>query len=472
MLPVNPVGQGNSPYSGVSACAGNPLLISLQDLAEEGLLEPAEIALQLAAGRCDYPAALTARTTALRAAHARFSKQPKRYRAELESFREEAVTWLGDYALFMALRQAQAGRRWTEWPRDLARHEPRALERAARELEADVAYFEFEQFVFARQWKKLRAYCRERGIGLIGDAPIFIAHESADVWANARYFMLDRSGEPTHVAGVPPDYFSKTGQRWGNPLYRWDLLKRDGYGWWIERFRNLLRQFDVVRLDHFIGFSRFWQIPASEATAVKGRWVPGPGRALFEAAREALGEIPFIAEDLGEVTPEVRQLRDELGLPGMRVLQFAFGTDVQASDFLPHRYIRNAVAYTGTHDNDTFLGWFDDHGGRGTPRTARQAAQERRLAVQYFAGPSAKELHGPAHWEAIRVIYGSVADTAIIPMQDVLGLTSDARMNSPGRASGSWEWRLRGRELGPGVARQLRAYAETYGRAVRPERSE
>ena len=300
-------------------------------------------------------------------------------------------------------------------------------------------------------------------MGLIGDAPIFIAHESADVWASPRLFQLDARGEPTHVAGVPPDYFCKTGQRWGNPLYRWGHSRSTGHAWWVERFRTLLWHFDVVRLDHFIGFSRFWRIPAEHPTAEHGTWQPAPGPHLFTTVRSRLGRTPFIAEDLGEVTAEVRALRDAFGLPGMRILQFAFGNDTQASAFLPHCYVANSVAYTGTHDNDTFVGWFNDRGGRGGPRTTRQASQERRAAIAYLSGPGARQLHGEPHWEAVRALYASIANTAIVPLQDLLGLDNAARMNAPGSPDGNWEWRM-GAALPASLARKLHEFARTYGR--------
>ncbi len=467
MLPVNPAGEGNSPYSGASAFAGNPLLISLHDLVSDGLLSASDIAFRIRPGRADYASASAARTQALQKAFENHLRRPARLRRALERFRAETRSWLPDYALYMALRSAMPNKPWTKWPSGIARRRAADLQQARRELAQQVAYFELEQLLFRRQWQRLRSYARERGVGLIGDAPIFIAHESADVWSNPRFFTLDANGQPTHVAGVPPDYFSKTGQRWGNPLYRWKALAESGHRWWIERFGTLLEHFDVVRLDHFIGFSRCWAVPAEEKTAEHGAWRAGPGEALFDAVRRALGKTPFIAEDLGEVTAEVRRVRDAMGLPGMRVLQFAFGDDLQASDFLPHRYVRRSVVYTGTHDNDTFVGWFRDPGGKGRPRSRQQAAKERRAAVAYLAGPAARALPGEEHWEAIRAIYASVADTAILPMQDALGLGNEARMNMPGQARGNWEWRIGSRDASARLAARLRALAATYERLPR-----
>lgn len=454
-LPINPVGQGNSPYSGASAFAGEPTLISLEELVDEGLLEQRELPPPVSAPTVDHEAARSLRETALRQAFRRF--RPGR---EYERFERESAAWLDDHAMFDALRRAHPDVSWTKWPDELRRRDRAALARARKALAEDIAFAKFVQFVFAGQWARLRSYARSQHVQLIGDIPIFVSHESADVWANQGSFTLDDDGEPTHVAGVPPDYFSETGQRWGNPHYRWDEMAKDGYRWWIGRFKTLLERFDIVRLDHFIGFVRYWEIPASEETAVKGTYKEGPGAAFFEAARAALGSLPFIAEDLGSVTPPVIALRDRFELPGMRVFQFGFGTDVQAADFKPHRYPRNCVAYTGTHDNDTIVGWFDAPG----PRTAEQAAAERAAAIEYVAGPGAKALPGAPHLAILRALYASVADTVIAPLQDVLGLGSDARMNSPGLAEGNWAWRVPDGALTDDLARTLHAFAHTYER--------
>jgi 4-alpha-glucanotransferase len=460
MLPVNPVGDGNSPYSGVSAFAGNPWLISLVDLVERGLLSTGDLGAALPGVRADYGLAAAIRQPALRKAFAAHRRAPRPWAHALEQFRHDAAYWLPDYCLYMALRAANGGKPWPEWPSELRRREPRALGRARKELAEEIHFYEFEQLLFHQQWASLREHARDRGVGLIGDAPIFIAHESADVWSHAPLFLLDRRGHPTHVAGVPPDYFSKTGQLWGNPLYRWPAVEASDFSWWVERFRALLQQFDVVRLDHFIGFTRYWQVPASHSTAEHGQWRPAPGPALFATLERALGKTPFVAEDLGEVTPAARALRDAFGLPGMRVLQFAFGGDPQASEFLPHRYVPNSVAYTGTHDNDMLHGWFQEDG----PRSPRQASKERRAALRYLAGPAAAELAEPLHWAAIRSLYASVAHTVIIPLQDMLGLGNEARMNQPGSALGNWEWRVGRRETSAALARTLRSLCEVYER--------
>jgi 4-alpha-glucanotransferase len=463
MLPVNPVGPGFSPYSGVSAFAGSLLLISLRQLVDDGLLQADEIALQLEPARASYDAAAELRVALLRRAFSRFD--PQRYRAELDDFRERSAFWLPDYALFMALRQANQRAPWTDWAAELARHEPGALKIAALALADELAYFEFEQFLFDRQWRALRAYAASRGVGLIGDAPIFIAHDSADVWANQANFKLDANGQPTVVSGVPPDYFSQTGQRWGTPLYRWKQLARDGYEWWVERMRTTLARFDVIRLDHFIGFARSWQIPAREETAINGRWVRGPGDELFDAIKLELGELPFIAEDLGSVTPKVNALRKRLGMPGMRILQFAFNGAPGENAFLPHHYPRRSVAYTGTHDNDTTVGWYDDPGQPDGPRTPDAASHERAAARAYLYGGYASD--EPFHWAMIRALFASVADTAIVPLQDVLGLGAEARMNRPGVAEGNWTYRFAADQLTPALAARLRTLAEQYARLTK-----
>jgi 4-alpha-glucanotransferase len=453
-LPTNPIGTGNSPYSGASAFAGEPLTISLVDLVDEGLLEPREVPSSIATEQVDYEAAKHVRERALRLAFTRF-----RVGREYERFERDSVSWLDDYALFEALRRADP-RPWTQWPAAVAKRAPEALAAARTEHAREIAYAKFVQFVFAQQWARLRSYCRAQGIRLIGDIPIFVAHASADVWANQHYFTLDDDGQPTHVAGVPPDYFSESGQRWGNPHYRWKRLAADGYRWWIDRFKTLLERFDLVRIDHFIGFVRYWAIPAHEATAVNGRYLRGPRAALFEAARDALGGLPFIAEDLGAVTPAVRALRDQFELPGMRVFQFGFGDDVQAAEFRPHRYPPRSIAYTGTHDNDTIMGWFEQPG----PRTAEQAALERRAAIEYLAGPGATTLARAPHLEILRALYASASNVVIAPLQDVLGLSSEARMNTPGVAEGNWSWRVRSGALTSELAGELRALARIYER--------
>jgi len=378
-------------------------------------------------------------------------------------FCTEAAPWLEDFALYRALKGAHGEMHWTRWEPDIRDRAPEALARARAAFADEMAYVRFQQWRFATDWRALRAYAHQRGIGLIGDLPIFVAHDSADVWEHRELFRLDEAGEPTLVAGVPPDYFSATGQRWGNPLYRWKRLRATGYAWWIDRFRAALATFDVVRLDHFIAFQRYWEIPVAESTAVKGRWMKGPGAHFFRAVRDALGELPLIAEDLGAVTPAVRALRDRFSLPGIKILQFAFGTDPNARDFLPHNYPRRSVAYTGTHDNDTVVGWFHDPGS-GT-RSPAQTEIERRATLHYLgseADPS------EIHWKMIRAVMASVANVAIVPAQDLLGLGTEARMNRPGTQRGNWGWRLAAGALDARLAARLRELAVTYERLPPP----
>ena len=458
VLPLGPVGEGCSPYVARSAFAGNPLLISPERLAEDGLLEPGELAdAPGAGGRVDLAAAARWKERLLRAAWERFRRAAAP--APLEELREElrafaadpAHAWLGDWELFAALRDAHRGRSWVEWAAPLARRDPAALEEARRELLVETGYHRFVQFLFFRQWRRLRAAARARGIGILGDVPIYVSHDSADVWARPELFDLDAAGRPLHVAGVPPDYFSPTGQRWGNPLYRWERMAEDGYRWWIERLRANLELTDWVRLDHFRGIAAYWEVPASEPSAMRGRWMPGPGAALLDALREALGELPLVAEDLGVITPDVEALRDGAGLPGMRVLQFAFGDD--ESSHLPHRYVPRCVVYTGTHDNDTTLGWF-----------VAASPEERERVLDYVGGDGIEP-----HWDLARAAATSVAAWAVVPLQDVLGLGSEARMNTPGQAAGNWSWRARAQQLGGEEASRLRRLAQLTGRLPRRE---
>jgi 4-alpha-glucanotransferase len=464
MLPVGPPGYGESPYSAESTFAGNPLLVSLDDLAASGLVDPATLTPEAALrdDRVDYTPMAAHRSRVLRAAFETF--RSRRDRRGFGAFCEQNAAWLDELALFRALKRAHGGVQWTRWPEGVRRRTPAALDAARRELAHDVAFEKFVQYAFENQWQALRAYAAARGVGLIGDLPIFVAHDSADVWQNPDAFRLDEAGEPAVVAGCPPDYFSATGQRWGNPLYRWSRMKATGYAWWIERLRVTLRRFDAVRLDHFIGFQRYWAIPASEPTAIRGRWMKGPGADFFETVERAFGALPLIAEDLGETTPAVYALRDRFKLPGIRILQFAFGSDRAAPSFLPHNFPRRAVVYTGTHDNDTIVGWFHDQGGADSTRSAEQAAIERVAALCYL-GTSGQEIH----WDMIRAGLASVARLALFPLQDVLGLGSDARMNRPGKPEGNWTWRFEEDALSPAVGERLASLTTIYGRA--PERA-
>jgi 4-alpha-glucanotransferase len=461
MLPIGPPGYGESPYSSQSAFAGSPMLVSLEELADEGLLDRHALELEapLAPDRIDYHAMEAHRLKHLRAAFSVFQA-----RAEAEpAFREFCkanAAWLDDYALFRAIKLAHRGAvQWTRWEPGFRRRDPDVLNHARKEFAHSIAFEKFLQYEFDKQWQSLRAYATQRGVGLIGDIPIFVAHDSADVWQAPEGFFLGEDGEPTVIAGVPPDYFSATGQRWGNPLYRWKRMRKSGYGWWIERLKMTLSRFDAIRIDHFIGFQRYWRIPASEPTAVGGRWMKGPGAHFFRTVKKALGTLPLIAEDLGAVTPAVFALRDRFGLPGVKILQFAFGTDPYAYTFLPHNYPRRAVVYTGTHDNDTTAGWFHDKGGGWSTRSPEQTEVERQTTLRYL-GTRGEEIH----WEMIQAALASVANIAILPLQDVLGLGTEARMNRPGNATGNWVWRFKADMLTAAQADRLSLLTRTYER--------
>ena len=450
VLPLGPTGYGDSPYASFSAFAGNHYLIAPDLLAEQGWLRPDELDALPAfpAARVDYGHVLPIKMALLRHAHERFraSAAPAQ-RADLDAFLAANRAWLDDYALFMALKHAYRSVAWTDWEPDLVARRPPALAAARAARAADVQLHEFLQWTFFTQWAALRDYARERGLSVLGDVPIFVAHDSADVWAHPDLFALDAHGMPTVVAGVPPDYFSRTGQRWGNPLYRWEALTNSGYSWWIDRVRAALRTADVLRLDHFRGFYAYWEVPATSPTAAQGRWVRAPGAELFSAVFGALGNVPLIAEDLGKITPPVRRLRESLGLPGMKVLQFAFGSDAH-NPYLPHHYTHDVAVYTGTHDNDTTVGWFDTRGPR-----------ERDFILRYVNGDGHE-----IQWDLIRLALASVADTAIIPLQDALGLGNEARMNMPGTSGGNWAWRCTDEQLSAETSARLADLTATYGR--------
>jgi 4-alpha-glucanotransferase len=464
MLPVGPPGYGDSPYSAASAFAGSPLLIDLEALMEAGLLRPHEldVAEPFPEERVDFAGVRAFREDRLARAFAAFTRRrDPAALAEFEAFTAANHAWLEDWALYRALKRAHGDTAWTEWPRPLRDRDPEALAAASERYAEAVDLARFEQHVFAAQWRSLRAVCAARGVALIGDLPIFVAHDSADVWQRRDLFQLDAAGMPEVVAGVPPDYFSATGQRWGNPLYRWDRLRNEGYAWWIARIRSTLDRFDAVRLDHFIGFVRAYAIPASSPTAKVGSWQPGPGAELFEALHAALGPLPLIAEDLGVVTPAVTELRERFGFPGLRVLQFAFGNDPQAPTFLPESYPRETVVYTGTHDNDTTAGWFHDHGGSGSERSLEQITREQAAVLAYVGGDGTE-----IHWDLAAAAIASAANIAIIPAQDLLGLRSEARMNRPGTSGQSWGFRLRAGALDARVAERLRGLTRFHGRAA------
>jgi len=448
MLPLGPTGYGDSPYQCFSAFAGNPLLIEVPDGGES-----------FPAHTVDFGRVIPYKRPLIRNATAALEPDED-YRA----FVEAQSWWLEDYALFMALKAAHDGAAWTDWDVGAALRDPVALDGWRDRLADDIEHHRREQALFFRQFATLKGRCRAAGIRLMGDVPIYVAHDSADVWANPHEFLLDERGHPTVQAGVPPDYFSATGQLWGNPIYDWERMKAEGYSWWIRRMRSAFELFDLVRIDHFRGFEAYWEVPGDDHTAINGRWVEGPGAALFEAITKALGPLPIVAENLGVITPKVEALREQFGYPGMSILQFAFGTDSQANTFLPHSYPRERVVYTGTHDNDTTLGWWQSTGAGDSTRTADDVTKEKDYAMRYLAADGQE-----MHWTLIRAALASVADTALIPMQDWLGLGSEARMNLPGRQSGNWAFRFSWDQLTPELVARLRGLVDLYQRRPLPE---
>jgi 4-alpha-glucanotransferase len=462
MLPLGPTGYGDSPYAGYSAFAGNTLLISPEQLVVEGLLSKEDLVAASPASvtGVDFTQVHQSKTALLQKAYRQYRQSTDTgLRSAFEAFCERSKSWLDDYALFRALKDAHNGRAWSEWEPAQARSEPLALAGAREALGETIEAHKFFQFLFFKQWFELKTYCNERGIRIVGDIPIFVALDSADVWTNPDQFKLNRDGTPLVVAGVPPDYFSKTGQLWGNPLYNWDRMRADGFSWWIERVRATLQTVDIVRIDHFRGFVACWEIPGGDRTAERGHWVEAPGRELFAAIHETLGDLPIIAEDLGVITPEVERLRDDFGFPGMRILQFAFSSDTGNHD-LPHNYHKNVVVYTGTHDNETTVGWFRSVAGAGSTRDAGQIDRERNFCLKYL-NTDGREIH----WDFIRAAVASVANTAIAPLQDVLGLGPETRMNLPNSTSGNWAWRFGDGILTADLSRRLRDLSELYGRS-------
>ena len=450
VLPLGPLGYGNSPYSATSAFAGNPLLISLERLAERGWIEPAKISeLPRAVGPVDYESIFYRKMPLLAEAARNFvRKMGGSERARFEQFCEHNREWLDDFVLFDSLRAKFKLANWNEWPRELAHRDPDALAKVRTELAEDLQMRRALQFAFAEQWRALRQYCAQKSIRVAGDIAIFVNYDSADVWTHPELFRLDANLKPEVVSGVPPDFFSATGQRWGNPLYRWDVMKDRGYAWWVERLRAVTRQCDFIRLDHFRGFEQFWEIDASEPTAINGRWVDGPKDDLFASVGQALGGLPFFAEDLGYITPEVHALRKRLEIPGMAVLQFGFG-DKGAHIYLPQQLTPDTVIYTGTHDNDTTVGWW----------TNGVSSQERDHAEAYLG-----KAEDGIHWSFIRAAQSSVANLSVVPLQDVLGLGSEARMNTPSQHIGNWRWRYRPEMLTDTLAAKLALLSEITDR--------
>ncbi len=427
----------------------------------QGLLKQSDLAAvpKFAAERVDYGPAIELKDKLLQRAFENFKQTTDTgLRGEFEAFAQQAAAWLDDYALFRAMKGARNGAAWHKWERPMVERDHGALDAARTHLRDQIEAHKFWQFIFFKQWAALKAYANERRIEIVGDIPIFVAHDSADVWVNKHLFKLHEDGSPLVVAGVPPDYFSRTGQLWGNPLYDWERLRADGFRWWIERISALLHEFDILRIDHFRGFAASWEIPGGDTTAERGRWVEAPGRELFTAIKNALGELPIIAEDLGVITPDVEALRDDFGFPGMRILQFAFGGDPKNHD-LPHNYHQNLVAYTGTHDNDTTVGWFNSEAGTGSTRSAEQIERERAFCLKYL-NTKGREIH----WDFIRAVLASVANTAIVPLQDVLGCGQAARMNLPNSTAGNWAWRYTKHALTAKLSARLKDCSELYAR--------
>jgi 4-alpha-glucanotransferase len=450
VLPLGPTGYGDSPYQCFSAFAGNPYLVSPDLLLDDGLLVPDDLADTPAfpAGQVDYGAVIPWKLAVLDRAFERFKAEPPPGMAEeFARFIGQHNNWLPDYALFMSIKEMHGGAPWATWEAPLRNRQAKALQNARGEYGMQIERQMFRQFLFFRQWRALRTAANEKGITIIGDIPIFVAHDSAEVWARPDLFYINQKGNPTVVAGVPPDYFSETGQLWGNPLYRWEVHAKDGYAWWLERLRAVLDLVDIVRLDHFRGFAAYWEVPAREKTAIKGNWVPGPGIHFFQAVKDHLGELPIIAEDLGEITPDVVEMRDHFNLPGMKIMVFAFADDA-TNEFLPHNYVPNCIVYTGTHDNDTAVGWYQ-----------RVADQERDHARRYLAR-SGEDIA----WDLIRAAWSSVAVFALAPMQDIFSLDNSARMNYPSRPSGNWTWRMSAESVLLVLKTRLKEYNLLYGR--------
>jgi 4-alpha-glucanotransferase len=460
VLPLGPTGYGDSPYACYSAFAGNTLLVSPERLVARGLLE-GDLKPDLDADRVDFGEAHRIKEGILKRAYDSYKRTIEtNLRSAFETFAQREAHWLDDYALFRALKDAHNGVAWNEWEAALVRRTPAAMERVRAQLHEEIEAQMFYQFLFFEQWFALKSYANERGVKIVGDLPIFVAQDSADVWTNPDQFKLDENGRPLVVAGVPPDYFSSTGQLWGNPLYNWERMEADGFAWWIERVRATLKVVDIARVDHFRGFAACWEIPGGDKTAERGQWVEAPGTELFTAIRKTLGELPIIAEDLGVITPDVVALRDEFGFPGMRILQFGFGGDAKNID-LPHNYVANVVAYTGTHDNDTTVGWFESVAGEGSTRTAKQIETERQFCLDYL-NSDGREIH----WDFIRAVLASVANRAIVPLQDVLGLGTEARMNLPNSTEKNWSWRYRAGALTDTIATRLKQLTTLYGRLL------
>jgi 4-alpha-glucanotransferase len=453
ILPLGPTGYGNSPYASYSAMAGNPLLISPEKLRDEGLLSDEDFVNipEFPFQKVDYDLVIQTKVPLLKKACENFrAHATPLQQTEFTGFCDSKAYWLEDFALFMALKDTHEGTSWHTWEPELVKRDPEALDQARRRLTGEIYYHKFTQYEFFRQWSQIKTYANMSGIHIIGDIPIYVAHDSADVWGHPDIFRLDEeTGEAALMAGVPPDYFSATGQLWGNPVYDWEALEKQEFSWWIGRFEAMLDYIDVIRIDHFRGFEAYWAVEKGEETAVKGEWKKAPGELLFDKVKQKLGRLPVMAEDLGVITPEVEALRDKYEFPGMKILQFAFSADA-SNPFLPFNFARNCVVYTGTHDNDTTIGWFN-----------KASDYEKQQLLSYLGGTSSEGIH----WDLIRLAMTSVANQAIIPLQDILGLDTDARMNYPSKAEGNWDWRYQPSVFTQELSERLKNLSIITGRA-------
>jgi len=458
VLPLGPTSYGDSPYQSLSTFAGNPLLISFDKLVTDGWLTAEDIAKvpNFPPYLVDFGNVINYHNAMLTKAYNRFDAMASaEQRSGFVAWCAQEAYWLDDWALFIALKNLYGGKPWVEWPEGETLREAKVLDDTRVKNARSVDEHKFRQWLFFKQWHELKSYANGKGIRLVGDVPIFVAHDSSDVWANRDEYYLDALGNPTVIAGVPPDYFSPTGQRWGNPLYRWDKMAENDYRWWISRINATLKMVDIVRVDHFRGFEAYWEVPATETTAIKGQWVPGPKFDFFNVVVQQIAELPIIAEDLGLITPGVIELRDGLGLPGMKILQFAFGGSGGENGFLPHNYTPNCVVYTGTHDNNTTVGWWN----------SGEATEDIRNFLPEYMGRKVEEIQ----WDLIRLAMASVAHTAVTPLQDVFGFGADTRMNTPGRESGNWGWRFTGEWLNHPSRERLAYLTRLYGRWPKTE---
>jgi 4-alpha-glucanotransferase len=457
VLPLGPTGYGNSPYASYSAMAGNPLLISPEKLRDQGMLADEDFANlpEFTTHKVDYEQVVQTKLPLLKKACLNFKANASPLQQQqFAGFCDSKAYWLDDFATFMALKDAHSGTSWHTWKKELRVREPEAIEQVRQQLSDEIFYHKFVQFEFFRQWSEIKTYANMSGVQIVGDIPIYVAHDSADVWANPNIFCLDEhTGEAALMAGVPPDYFSATGQLWGNPVYNWEELQTQDFKWWLGRFEAMLDYVDVIRIDHFRGFEAYWAVKKGEQTAINGEWIKAPGEKLFEVIKDKLGKLPIMAEDLGEITPEVEDLRDKFEFPGMKILQFAFSADA-GNPFLPFNFQRNSIVYTGTHDNDTTIGWFD------------QATDYEKHNLMLYLGCISPD---GIHWDLIRMALSSVANQAIIPLQDVLGLDTHSRMNFPSKAEGNWEWRYQANALTGELGDRLKVLTQLCGRAPQPK---